>query len=600
MFFLKDHIRSRLSTVSIDFSKPWWKLIVDQKFLVGGVAGIFMISALFWSMVPLLIAYVLRSEDSLLYGALLFGWFCIEVARSYALDLNAQFQLRCIYSIYQNAHEQLLMVDPLYHSQRSSGAILGKIDRAARGYEDLLDRITFDIGPLIVSLTSTIVATGFYSFWLALSIGIIFVGMFFIGYYFSHDFINTREQEFIKSDDVFRSVAVENLAQIHLIRSSFASDYTIKKLAFSLNATMYSEEKLWTSYVRASLCLALFYLLALGVLLGVLLFLIKHGSASIPGAIGLVVAYIQNTQPILKIVGPLRKYIRSSAAIRDLWFFMPFFGKQSYPVVGTEIIIPEKTVLTLSADSLFFSYKSAPLFNEHSLELHVLRDTGETLLYGIIGPSGSGKTTLLSILGGQLKPVRGQVLVNGIDVYGVSDATRRQLIALQGQVPTAVRGTVKYNLLFGLPSNHGYTDDELMQVLQRVGLFEILSEQEGLSTMLGESGLNLSGGQKQRLNFAGLYLRAHYYHPALILIDEPTSSLDEISEGAITHMIQELARSAVTLIIAHRLKTVEQARGLIDLSLLAHEKKIIAYSPEELKERSWYYRQLIAGEISLT
>ena len=80
-------------------------------------------------------------------------------------------------------------------------------------------------------------------------------------------------------------------------------------------------------------------------------------------------------------------------------------------------------------------------------------------------------------------------------------------------------------------------------------------------------------------------MRASYYKPALILIDEPTSSLDEISEKAITSMIHSLARKTVTLVIAHRLRTINQAVGIIDFSLLATEKGMKIYSTQELMEK---------------
>ena len=107
------------------------------------------------------------------------------------------------------------------------------------------------------------------------------------------------------------------------------------------------------------------------------------------------------------------------------------------------------------------------------------------------------------------------------------------------------------------------------------------------------------GGQRQRINFASLYLRAHYYRPPVILIDEPTSSLDEVSEASITGMILELAKHSITLVIAHRLKTIEDAVGLMDLSLLSEEKNIEFYSLTQLKQRSVYYSQLVAGKICL-
>jgi ABC-type bacteriocin/lantibiotic exporter with double-glycine peptidase domain len=109
----------------------------------------------------------------------------------------------------------------------------------------------------------------------------------------------------------------------------------------------------------------------------------------------------------------------------------------------------------------------------------------------------------------------------------------------------------------------------------------------------------LSGGQRQRLNFAGLYLRAKHYKPSLILIDEPTSSLDEISEQAITQMIDELSQSSITFVVAHRLKTLDQAVGILDTSLISSYPELKFHIKDELMTVSQYYRDLKAGKAQL-
>lgn len=171
---------------------------------------------------------------------------------------------------------------------------------------------------------------------------------------------------------------------------------------------------------------------------------------------------------------------------------------------------------------------------------------------------------------------------------------------MQGQTATSFRGTLKHNLLFGLPPQEQvYPDEYLINVLARVGLWSMFKTKQGLASKVGEGGLTLSGGQRQRLNFASLYLRANYYKPPLILIDEPTSSLDEVSEQAITAMMLELAHSALTMVIAHRLKTIQQALGILDFSLVHQQKQLTFYSQQELANVSAYYQQLITGTVSL-
>jgi ABC-type multidrug transport system fused ATPase/permease subunit len=259
---------------------------------------------------------------------------------------------------------------------------------------------------------------------------------------------------------------------------------------------------------------------------------------------------------------------------------------------------------SIQAHELHFNYgESTQVFENHSIDLEV-ESTQKNKLYGIIGPSGTGKTTLLSIFGGQLNPSQGEILINDVNIYQVTDNVRRSLIALQMQTATSLRGKLRQNIIFGLPETTDgaeplYTDEELIELLKKVGLWGIFKDKDGLETLIGEGGLNLSGGQRQRLNFAGLYLRAKHYNTQLILIDEPTSSLDEISEKAITEMINELAEQALTLVVAHRLKTLEEAVAIFDSSLISQEKQLGFYTREELLVKSQYFRDLMSGKAVL-
>jgi ABC-type multidrug transport system fused ATPase/permease subunit len=255
----------------------------------------------------------------------------------------------------------------------------------------------------------------------------------------------------------------------------------------------------------------------------------------------------------------------------------------------------------IQVKNLSYTYpdQNIPVFKKHNLSL-TIEDTQTYSLYGIIGPSGTGKTTLLSILGGQLHPQKGKILINQQNIYEIGDRERRQLLAVQMQTSSALRGSLKYNLIFGIPdSEHLYTDEYLQEVLKQVGLWNIFKDKDGLDTLIGEGGMNLSGGQRQRLNFAGLYLRAKHFKPNLILIDEPTSSLDEISEQAITAMIDELSGQAITFVVAHRLKTLDKAVGILDTSLITQNTQLEFYSQQKLIKVSQYYRDLRQGKAQL-
>jgi ABC-type multidrug transport system fused ATPase/permease subunit len=583
-------MKNSIRLIIINFSKPWWHIIVQQKWLASAVIISVIIRDVFWALAPFLIAFTLEKSSWYFFAIACALWLLAELNNILQPLSNTRFQLQCIHSLFYSAHEYLLTVDPKYHVKRSSGIVLAKIDRAGRGYEEVLDQITYEFAPLFIGIITMIIILSQYSIGLVIAIVVCLTAMIAYGYYFARYAYQNQENEFIKTDDDFHAAAFENLAQIQLIRATFATQYMQNKLKQKIAINSATEKKLWLSYAFSARILSVLYALSILILLGFFVHSIRCGITSLPFAIGLILAYIQSTNKIIKILQPFRRYMRGYAAIQDLFAF-PIFKQADFRVHKQE---PFK----IEAHKILFNYNAADIFNYHSLTIQTSRDQ-HNKLYGIIGPSGVGKSTLLSILGGQLKPIEGNVLINSIDIYNVGDDVRRQLITLQGQTSANIKGSVRYNMLFGLPENHEYCDDYVWDILRRVGLEAVLLEHQGLDTLLGEGALNISGGQRQRLNFAGLYLRARYYKPILILIDEPTSSLDEISEIAVTTMISELASKSITLVIAHRLKTLKDAVGLIDLSLLSESKDIKVYTSDELKQYSAYYRRLLEGEVDL-
>lgn len=589
-----------IKPIPVDFTKPWWYLIAQQKWLFLIVFTAVTILQIIWSLVPFIIAKLFEIQSYMLCLMAFVAWFCLDLFFSMLRSaFNTKFQLQCIYSIYESAYGYLLSVDPHYHIYRSSGAVIAKIDRGARGYEDFADYVTFEMTPLLVGLLTVIVSLAYFSIVLSGVMTFFIIVILYAGYYVAQHKCQLKEKEFIKQDDIFKSMTLENLTQIQLIRATFATNFRNKLLHDDIIQNIDAEARLWLSYGRLFISMGLLYIFSLFVLACILLWYIKTQSIAATEALGLFLVYTQSSKEMVKFSRLVRKTNKNRVAIKDLFNFIPQFGKQTFPVFGpsTELVDGKETI-SIHAQNIYFDYGKATLFNGHTFTL-ICSKRKESKLYGIIGPSGSGKTTFLSILGGQLKPINGTVLINDLDMYAVNDATRSHLIALQGQVATSMRGTVRENLLLGLAGNSSYVDADLLNVLEQVGLLPILDQHRGLDTLLGEGGLNFSGGQRQRLNFASLYLRAHYYKPLVVLIDEPTSSLDEISEAAITSMIQQLSQHSITLVVAHRLKTIEHAIGIIDLSLLKQEKTINVYSAADLYDHSKYYQELMHGKIQL-
>ena len=172
----------------------------------------------------------------------------------------------------------------------------------------------------------------------------------------------------------------------------------------------------------------------------------------------------------------------------------------------------------------------------------------------LIGPNGAGKSTLVDILLGLLQPTAGEVLVDGIDIQNNLRSWQDHI----GYVPQTiylVDDTLARNVAFGLPDDL-VDHDAVARSIKAAQLDEFVATlPDGINTIVGERGVRLSGGQRQRLAIA----RAILKNPPLLLLDEATSALDAQSERMVQAALERAMTNRTTLVIAHRLATVQKA-----------------------------------------
>jgi subfamily B ATP-binding cassette protein MsbA len=177
----------------------------------------------------------------------------------------------------------------------------------------------------------------------------------------------------------------------------------------------------------------------------------------------------------------------------------------------------------------------------------------------LVGPSGAGKTTLASLLPRFWDPTEGRITFDGIDIRHLRLADLRSGIGLVPQEPALFSGTVRENITYANPEA---APDRIEAAARAAHAHEFIERLErGYETLVGERGVKLSGGQRQRIAIA----RAILKDPAVLLLDEATSSLDNESERLIEDAMERLLEGRTTLIIAHRLSTVQRADRLIVL-----------------------------------
>lgn len=195
-----------------------------------------------------------------------------------------------------------------------------------------------------------------------------------------------------------------------------------------------------------------------------------------------------------------------------------------------------------------FSYvDETPVLTDFSLELPAGKVTA------LVGPSGSGKTTVAALLYRFYEPQAGTISIDGVSVREMQRAELREHIGLVPQDTILFNGTIRENIRYG---RLGATDAEVEEAARAANVHEfVLGFAEGYETVIGERGVTLSGGQRQRVAIA----RALLKDPKILVLDEATSALDSRSESLVREALDRLMRGRTTLVIAHRLTTIQNA-----------------------------------------
>jgi subfamily B ATP-binding cassette protein MsbA len=202
----------------------------------------------------------------------------------------------------------------------------------------------------------------------------------------------------------------------------------------------------------------------------------------------------------------------------------------------------------------------------------------------IVGKSGSGKSTLVALLPRFYNPVSGEILLDGVPLDQYSLKSLRRQVSLVSQDITLFNESIANNIAYG--SENEVTREEVTNVARAAHVMEFVDElPRGLDTMVGDRGVLLSGGQRQRIAIA----RALLKDAPVLILDEATSALDTESERYIQNALEELMRDRTTVVIAHRLSTVERA----DVIVVMHEGRIVEKGTHaQLLDLGGYYSNL--------
>ena len=286
---------------------------------------------------------------------------------------------------------------------------------------------------------------------------------------------------------------------------------------------------------------------------------------------------------ISSVYGDIQKMVGAAGRLQELLEVISPLKVAENPIPPS---LPVRGAIKL--DGIIFCYPSKPdirALDNFSLEI----PAGKTV--AVVGPSGAGKSTLFQLLLRFFDPDKGAIYIDGVNIRDMDLKKLRKLITIVPQETVLFAASVLQNVRYGKPEA---PEQEVWQALKDAQAYEFVKAlPDGIKTYLGERGVRLSGGQRQRLTIARAILRGS----PILLLDEATSSLDSKSEKEVQKALKRLMKGRTTLVIAHRLSTVQGAERIVVLD----NGKIIASGSHQnlIKDRDSLYATLARLQFSL-
>ena len=342
------------------------------------------------------------------------------------------------------------------------------------------------------------------------------------------------------------SLLAEKLGATRLIKTFRLEDYAAERVSRSFEEVYRLKLKVVSAKARLESILEALAGVAVAGVIWVAYWRISSGQATVGDFMGLTAALLMAAQPLKAIGGLMTRVQEGLAALDSIYDVLDEEPKNKDLPGAKPLVLTQGAV---SFDDVSFHYGDLDTQAVANFDLDV--KGGQTV--ALVGRSGAGKSTIVNLVPRLFDVTGGAIRIDGQDIREVTLASLRGAIALVSQDVTLFDDTIRANIALG---KLDATDEEIVAAAKAAAAHEfILSQPQGYATVIGDRGVRLSGGQRQRLALAAAILK----DAPILLLDEATSALDTQSERLVQEALAAFTRGRTTIVIAHRLSTVQNA-----------------------------------------
>ncbi|NJR17554.1 MAG: ATP-binding cassette domain-containing protein [Calothrix sp. CSU_2_0] len=305
--------------------------------------------------------------------------------------------------------------------------------------------------------------------------------------------------------------------------------------------------------------------------------LLKDQIASLSAVMLTYLLTLMRVLPLISQLNTLRSSFANNSSSVDI--VCDFLRRDNKPLMDDGNIIYKSLEKGIHFNRISFGYPGHEKLVLRDVDVFLPR--GKTL--ALVGGSGAGKSTLADLLPRFYDPISGSIEIDGTDLRKFNLTSLRKAMGIVSQDTFLFNDSVRNNISYGKPEA---SESEIIAAIKQANAYEFITQlPQGLDTSIGDRGVMLSGGQRQRLAIA----RALLQNPEILILDEATSALDTVSERLVQEAIDDLSRDRTTVVIAHRLSTVQKAD---QIAVMDQGRVVEVGTHAELLEKGGYYTRL--------